>query len=428
VVVDGTADIDQLLMATAPLIVLVDWSAGGHNATHLTQFFCAVTEIGLDATIICDPIVAEQVRDRLTGAGKRVPKIYGVGVPTFVPNRPRALHLWLRKAFLQNRVRAAILAAEQEHGRRASLIFFSCLFEHGAAETLGVLGSLDRPCSTLYLHPRQFHSAVARPPEKVRDLHKLLTDPRMRAIATMNEDVADTISQRFAKPVVTFPEITDEEHDPNHPLKLRLRRFAGTSPLVVLAGYLGPWKGSYLLAKVSLMPEAADLCFAFVGMFSLEAFPPQEREILAECMNRTPNSLFHVARIPDGSCYNAVIDAADVVFCAFQNFQFSSNTQTKAAILERPIIVSEGYLMADRVRKYRLGEIIPEDDPHAALAAIRRITNDYSQWLSEKAPQWAEYRRMHSHETLKSAFRSLFTATGVSIPEEKAQLNEEVRI
>jgi hypothetical protein len=401
-------------MATAPLIVLVDWAAGGHNATHLTQFFCAVTELGLDAVLVCDPMVAEQVRERLTAAARQAPKIYGVSIPKFVPNRPRALHLCLRKAFLQNRVRDAILAAEQEHGRRASLVFFSCLFEDWASEMLGALRLLDRPCSTLYLHPRQFHPAVARPPAEVRELYKLLMDPRMKAIATMNEDVADTISRRLAKPVVTFPEITDEEHDPNHPLKQRLRRFAGSSPLIVLAGYLGPWKGSYLLARVSLMPEAADLCFAFVGSFSLEAFPSHERKILAQCMNRSDNSLFHLARIPDGNCYNAVIDAADVVFCAFQNFRFSSNTQTKAALLERPVIVSEGHLMAERVRKYQLGEIIPEDDPHAALAAIRRITNSYPQWLSDNAPKWAEYRKAHSHEALKSSFKRLLSSMGVT--------------
>jgi glycosyltransferase involved in cell wall biosynthesis len=314
---------------------------------------------------------------------------------------------------VQARVPAAILAAERDHGRRASLIFFSCIFEEHASEILGITKLLNRAYSGLYLHPRQFHPSAARAPEEVKPLYKLLMHSRFQALATMNEDVGDKISEQLEKPVIVFPEITDEEHRPDHPLKHRLRKFAGSNPLVVLAGYMGRWKGAPLLARVSLMPDAADLCFAFVGILPMGAFSADNKKILEQCMNHSPNSLFHLGRVPDGECYNALVDAANVLFCAFEDFQFSSNTQTKAAIFERPVIVSEGHLMAERVRDYRLGEIIPQSDPIAALAAIRRITNDYSRWLRENQPRWTEYREAHSYQALKIAFKKLFVSTNV---------------
>ncbi len=61
-----------------------------------------------------------------------------------------------------------------------------------------------------------------------------------------------------------------------------------------------------------------------------------------------------------------MIDAADVVFCAFDDFPFSSNTLTKAAVFEKPVVVSEGYLMAERVRSYRTGEVVPQGNAEAA--------------------------------------------------------------
>jgi hypothetical protein len=314
---------------------------------------------------------------------------------------------------VQARIPGAILTAERDHGRQASLVFYSCIFEEQASEMLGITKHLNRTYSGLYLHPKQFHPTVACAPKKAHPVCKLLMHSRFQAIATMNEDVGERISKQIEKPVIVFPEITDERHRPDHPLKHRLRKFAGSNHLVVLAGYLGSWKGAPLLARVSLMPEAADLCFAFVGLLPLETYSTDDRKILEQCMNHSFNALFHLERVPDGECYNALVDTANVVFCAFENFRFSSNTLTKAAIFERPVIVSEGHLMAKRVRDYRLGEIISQSDPSAALAAIRKITNSYSRWLIEKRPRWKEYREAHSHQALEIAFKKLFVAVDV---------------
>jgi len=396
-------------MPNAPLIVLVDWFDGGHNATHLAQFSRAIRELGAEPCIICRSATAEQLKHISTGGTpNETLRIYRVDWPNFYSIRPR-----LRKVMVLARIPGAILAAERDHGRRASLIFLSCIFEEQASDIIGIITLLNRAYSGLYLHPRQFHPAVARAPDEVKPLYKLLMHSRFPALATMNEDVGDKISKQLEKPVIVFPEITNEEHRTDHPLKRRLRRFAGPNPLVLLAGYMGPWKGAPLLARVSLMPEAADLCFAFVGILPIETFSADNKKILEQCMNHSPSSLFHLGRVPDGECYNALVDAANVVFCAFEDFQFSSNTQTKAAIFERPVIVSEGHLMAERVRDYRLGEIIPQSDPIAALAAIRRITNNYSQWVRENQPRWKEYREAHSYQALKIAFKKLLVATAV---------------
>ena len=82
----------------------------------------------------------------------------------------------------------------------------------------------------------------------------------------------------------------------------------------------------------------------------------------------------------------------------------------KLPFFERPIVVSEGYLMAERVRKYGLGEVVPEGDVEALVAAIQKMVQPgYYENLRSEA-RWAEYRQAHSIERLNEVFRE-FVAT-----------------
>ncbi len=73
-------------------------------------------------------------------------------------------------------------------------------------------------------------------------------------------------------------------------------------------------------------------------------------------------------------------------------------------------MVSEGYLMAERVRKYGLGEVVPEGDVEALVAAIQKMVKpEYYENLRSQA-RWAEYRQAHSVERLNKVFKELVGA------------------
>ena len=96
-------------------------------------------------------------------------------------------------------------------------------------------------------------------------------------------------------------------------------------------------------------------------------------------------------------------EASEVLFAAYHDFPHSSNILTKAAIFQKPVIVSDGYLMAERVRRYRLGEVIQQKNPELCAAALRRILTDRQAWLEEHQPRWEEYRTANSREFAKRA-------------------------
>jgi hypothetical protein len=104
---------------------------------------------------------------------------------------------------------------------------------------------------------------------------------------------------------------------------------------------------------------------------------------------------------------NSVMSACDIVHAAYLDFPHSSNIMTKAALVGRPLIVSEGYLMAERVRRFRMGEVVPQGDAGALAGAITRITRDPGAWMAANRPLWADYLREHSFERLQDVFGGL---------------------
>ena len=107
---------------------------------------------------------------------------------------------------------------------------------------------------------------------------------------------------------------------------------------------------------------------------------------------------------------NSIYAASDVVVAAYRAFPNSSNALTKAAVFERPIVVSDGYLMAERVRKFGLGEVIPEGDAEALVAALQRmLAPGYLEELRRRA-RWQDYREAHSVGRLKNAMAEMVAA------------------
>jgi glycosyltransferase involved in cell wall biosynthesis len=132
---------------------------------------------------------------------------------------------------------------------------------------------------------------------------------------------------------------------------------------------------------------------------------------MQNCLADAKNIWTHFVRIPDGPRLNGVLAACSALFAAYLDFPHSSNILTKAALLEKPVIVSEGSLMAERVRRFRLGELVPQGDVDATAAAIFRITRDPASWIAQNNPDWAGYRSRHSFEALKGAFAEMFSVS-----------------
>jgi hypothetical protein len=80
---------------------------------------------------------------------------------------------------------------------------------------------------------------------------------------------------------------------------------------------------------------------------------------------------------------------------------------TKAADFRKPILVSDGHLMAERIRKFELGEVVPEGDQVAVDTALQKmLAPSYYSDLAKRA-KWDEYNQIHSSKQLVRSFQEL---------------------
>lgn len=305
-------------------------------------------------------------------------------------------------------VSAAALQVERELGEGTAVAHLMCLYEHEARWPLALVKQLRRPWTGLYMHARAGLGAGAGTAGKPHVITRLLASDRLRGLLVLNEEALENHAHTGKWPVVLAPDLTDAAFEPEHPLAARVKRFAAGAPVAGVLGYLLPSKGVATMAELALRPDPSGPVFLFAGEAPLDRFTEAERTRIVQAMTRAPRALFHTSRLPTEADYNALLQSCDVVCAVYRDFPHSSNTLTKAAVFERPIIVSEGHLMARRVREYRLGEVVPQDDAAALLAAIHRITADPAGWRASVRPRWREYREAHSEARLGEALTDLF--------------------
>ncbi len=345
----------------------------------------------------------------------------GIELRRFTPPAPWPIHptslYKLVEAYRYGLVlRRAIHRDERVHGQRVDCVWIGCLYEHESRMLREMVRLADRPWGGLYLQPALLAEAAGGPPPSIRTrpVVTVLQDRRLAVLAVIDEYAAPEVRAAVGTvPVAVVPDLTDCSVEQAHPLGEKFRHLAGGRPLVLAIGALFPSKGTTTLARAAANPQASDLAFAFVGEIRWDVFNDADARTLRDMFTLHANTFLHTLRVPDGPAYNAVVGACDVLYAAYHDFAHSSNTLTKAALLRKPIIVSDGYVMGARVRKFRLGEVVPQDDPVATLAAIRRITDDPAKWRRENNPRWDEYLAEHSYAALQSSMRELFaTAFG----------------
>ena len=104
---------------------------------------------------------------------------------------------------------------------------------------------------------------------------------------------------------------------------------------------------------------------------------------------------------------NDVISQCDLLFAAYEDFPNSSNILSKAARFRKPVIVRDGYLMAERVREFRMGEVIEAVGDNSVGDVVRRVTDDLDGWVDVVEPRWDDYIRENNYGRLMDRVEEL---------------------
>jgi len=201
----------------------------------------------------------------------------------------------------------------------------------------------------------------------------------LRGICFLDEATCRAYSASLPNKYIQYlPDITNVELS-EHPCFLAeeiICRAAGRK-IVFLGGTIVGKKNIAGWSELIALADPKKWFFVQVGEIHGNTFSPADTAAFERLVANPPeNLLLYTHYLSDERDFNAIIQIADIIFAVYRDFPFSSNMLSKAAYFERPILVSDGCLMGDRVHHYGIGLAVPHDDVQAMLCALERLTKD----------------------------------------------------
>jgi glycosyltransferase involved in cell wall biosynthesis len=392
-------------------IALVDTLWGGHHPTYLKFFAKTLLELGHEVISLC-PEPEEMNLWIASHCPELASNFHSFELHEPSPSQFSGRQLQARAMAVARwqRVAQSIQGISSKLGKAPDITFFAWLDTY--------LGLIPAITDTIFPYPWSglyFQPGYLRIPPKLQWMRHGILNPlsvlkssHCPVVAVLDEGIADKLQQKLNKPVVTFPDITDESApDINFEIAQKIRAKAAGRKIVGLLGSLDKRKGTLTLLEVS--QQVSDRWFfVFAGRLAEPAFTAAELAKIGEIVKANPdNCFFYWNSIPDGSGFNAVVQVCDVLYAAYENFPCSSNILTKAAIFEKPVIASKNYCMGERVEQFSLGYGIEEGSVSQCVSILERFHEELSTGSLSIQPDFEGYRHRHSIEQLRAAFQKI---------------------
>lgn len=261
------------------------------------------------------------------------------------------------------------------------------------------------PWSGLYMSPSWMRRRRRYRPQFQTSPAWCLRSRQCRGVGLLDEDLVERM-RRFlpGKAVIALPDFLPSQSEHLTPgINDAIRRRAGSRTIIGVVGSLQSRKGISTLLRVALSFPEEPFFFVFAGAFQFAGFSPEEREMWAHAIEAPPENCHifpeAIAREQD---FVDLANTCDVFYAAYHNFPNSSNTLAWAAWLRKPLIVSEGGVMASRVERYALGLVIPQDDEVSCRDAMDTLRAEQRAGI-HRHEGFDAYLEEHSKDRLRSA-------------------------
>ena len=390
-------------------VALVDFLDGGHHAGWLVQFAETLLRLGNNVVCLCpDP---EAIRTRIVA---RAPEDAS-RIQTILLNNPRHQSLansrirLFSEALGRWREVAGILRQRLESP--PDLVFFAWLDHSMAVGLVPWLVDFVFPYrwAGLYFHPwTERLSPPLRPRPDFLKWDACLRSRNCRAVAILDEGVAHKIEQRIKPtPVLIFPDfaISVTTGVSTGPLGT-IRTVAAGRTVVASLGSLEPRKGVSTLLRIALRDDVAEFFFVFAGTLEVSVFPSEDQRMWERVLSDPPeNCLFHLNGIESDWEFDRTVRDSDILYAAYHEFRHSSNLLAKAAQFQKPIVVSRGFCMEERVNRFSLGIAVEEADVEESVSALHTLRQEIETLGPGPNRRFVEYVREHSPATLERCLR-----------------------
>ncbi len=401
---------------TQQVIAIVEpkW-AKGHFASQMQLLLSILLQEGHRVILLCPvPLQVRQWVDKALPAWHD--RVWAV--PFALDGR--TLGIQFKSGSLCHYISRLLQDAEKQTGWTVDLVFITWLdmFVNDVWRALWFSANLSYPWAGIYFLPTHLRTRLSITQRLSRwvSTHMVFHQPNCRAIAVLDEGVKSALATTVGnKPVLIWPDAT-EEGLPETTLApiVSIKQQAGLRPIVGLIGMLEPRKGLLTLLRAMECINDEECYFLVAGHLPGEAYSASQRQELERLIKAGSGvkAHFEFRYIEDPLEFNAYVAACDFLYMAYENFYHSSGILTKAAVFEKPVIVSAGYCMAERVRHYDMGLEIQGGDVCQARQAILQLADKGFLGRVKEQARFREYHSFHNRERLRLALRQLLDISG----------------
>jgi hypothetical protein len=394
-------------------VALIDPLWIGHHPMYFSQFTASFLRSGARVIGLC-PEPEAAMRDLLSAvdsdtAATLSTRVHFHQLPTggrsffngrFEGDPARTFSRWKRAADM-------LADAEADSGMKADLVYFPYLDSFLRFLPFAAIPKLvlNRPWSGLYLR-NHHHGDSPSPGKSLRMLAKgdaILRSELCRGVGVLDERFIPAMERYTGSSVIAYPDVTQAGlPEKQFETALEISSKARGRKVIGIIG-LERRKGFLTLLRTAELARQQGLPYYFVcaGTLGFSQYTVSEQEMIHSLTRRIASGEIDnlhldptAGRIPNESDYNSVFLTFNIAWAAYERFQGSSGTLSKAALFEIPCIASTGECIGQRVERYRMGITIPEGNAEAALAAIKELE------ISDETPRFADYREDHSQARL----------------------------
>ena len=394
-------------------VALIDPVWVGHHPMYFTQFTGSFLRAGARVIGLCpDPQAAlDNLRAALPEADldHRVRMLpLRTGKRSFFNGRfegdpARTFDRWRKAA-------QALAEAGNLTGWHADLMYFPYLDSYLRFLPLPMVPDalIRLPWSGLYLR-NHHHGEKPSLAKRLRLLAKGDAIFRSRScleVGVLDERFIPAMQRLTGKPVIAYPDVTQEGLPPEPTaLATEIKSRAAGRPVVGMIG-LEKRKGFLTLLRTASLAKkrGAGAFFVCAGIYPPGEYTESEQAEISRLTSEAADMLHfdpRSGRIASEADYNSLFSSFDIAWAAYEDFQGSSGTLSKAALFGKPCIATAGECVGQRVERYRMGITIPQGCAESALEAVRQLA------ASPPQPRFADYREDHSLTRLDSILASL---------------------
>lgn len=278
-------------------------------------------------------------------------------------------------------------------GKPPDLVFFLYLdlMAEGPANVVALDTIGGWPWAGIRFHPRLRESSDAR-------IERYFESRTARGGVFLVPDAADLYAK--AVPRLKFllvPDVADLELASElPPVAQQIRERAAGRTIILQIGTIAPHKGIMTLLDVIAKADPQRFFFALVGEVYWQSFGNNEPQLRNFYAQAPENVLTHDGYMADERDYNSLVAACDVIYAVYSGFNSSSNSLTKAAGLQRPILATRNSLMGERILAHGIG-LASDNDATEILAALEQLAIGKAD-----AFRFNSYADQHSLAQLKS--------------------------